>query len=115
MLCWRGDDLHNELERGPQNGDGTARGKVSRVKLWASSSCMCELVLKQQNTTQHKTTQHNTTQSAITMGADAVIGVRYDSSPMENSGSTDIFAYGTAVTIAPATTGRGKGIAIPLM
>ena len=53
-------------------------------------------------------------QSAIAMGADAVIGTRYDSSPLEQVGATDIFAYGTAVNIAPSKTGRGK-VSIPLM
>ena len=47
-------------------------------------------------------------ENAVTLRADAVIGTRYDSSPLEQVGATDIFAYGTAVNIAPSKTGRGK-------
>ena len=47
-------------------------------------------------------------ENAVTLGAHAVIGTRYDSSPIEQAGATDIFAYGTAVKIAPSKVGRGK-------
>jgi len=40
------------------------------------------------------------------MGADAVIGMRFDSSEL-GPGNTEVFAYGTAVTLAPMAK-RGR-------
>jgi uncharacterized protein YbjQ (UPF0145 family) len=47
-------------------------------------------------------------QHARRMGANAVVGVRYDTGPMV--GAAEVLCYGTAVTVEPASGAAGRPV-----